>query len=754
MKTVGVSRNYRGFVLDDFQAESLAYIDQNYSVLVSAPTGVGKTLIADYLIEKVHRDGGQVVYTAPIKALSNQKFKEFKAIMGSDAVGILTGDVVVNPDAPVLIMTTEIFRNLLQESPERVSSVHYVIFDEIHYIDDPERGSVWEESLIFMPETMRFLGLSATIPNVSQLAEWIGDAQQNEIKIVTHNERIVPLRHHLFEKNLGLTTMSQVRKRHKRLLSKMQMLEPWERAKMASTTHLDLIATMKDAYLPCLFFTFSRRKAETNALELGEHYNFLTLDERKQAEQVVNSIVDRYPRISSDRWTGLRNLVLKGIGYHHAGMLPALKDIVEELFTRRLIKVLYCTETFAVGLNFPCRSVCFDGTTKWDGTTFRAITNREYFQMAGRAGRRGIDPEGFVFTLVDLKYFDPQDYPSMKESQIEPLQSRFALTYNSILNLIKNYDDEQIYRILGQNFATYQALDQRAGLRTGIDELQEQLNSYCEHTDNNSCPILYERLVQRERSYEIRLVKEQNPRSKHRLRKQIASLKRSIANVEKQDCTPTQQRECRKDTKKYRRLLNRYQKLVKREKALDPQGQYYQEFQDKKQLLVALGYLEDEKLSTAGDFASQIHGQELLVTELFMAGVFHQFSISELNALAVALTYEPRKNETRIKHRLDFGIVQKTAFQVAKMEERFMGHSAVQFNDHIAVLAYRWSHGEDFSVLMENAMIDEGDLVFAFRRGIDLIRQVRNAVEGDQFLRGKLKDCITKMDRDQVSIWL
>lgn len=171
------ARMYRGFTLDPFQEQAVDFIDQNKSVLVAAPTGVGKTLIADYIIEKIFREGGRVVYTAPIKALSNQKYREFKALVGPEAMGILTGDIVVNPDAPILIMTTEIFRNMLQEDPERVSDVRYVIFDEIHYIDDPERGSVWEESLIFMPPSMRFLGLSATIPNVDELASWIEEVQ-------------------------------------------------------------------------------------------------------------------------------------------------------------------------------------------------------------------------------------------------------------------------------------------------------------------------------------------------------------------------------------------------------------------------------------------------------------------------------------------------------------------------------------------------------------------------------------------------
>ena len=341
---------YRGFTLDPFQQQAVDFIDENKSVLVSAPTGVGKTLIADYIIEKIFREGGRVVYTAPIKALSNQKFREFKALVGPDAMGILTGDVVINPDAPILIMTTEIFRNMLQEDPERISDVRYVIFDEIHYIDDPERGSVWEESLIFMPSSMRFLGLSATIPNVDQLASWIEEVQDTKVEIVTHYERIVPLKHSLYERSLGFTTMGSVQKKHRRMLAASIDGKPdWP-----STTHVDLVNAIKDNYLPCLFFTFSRRKCESNAIELGEVNDFLDKEGKAKVRHHRRS-AGTLSEYSKRSLAPPQAASAQRIAYHHAGMLPVLKDVVEELFTHRLLSVLYCTETFAVGLNFPVR---------------------------------------------------------------------------------------------------------------------------------------------------------------------------------------------------------------------------------------------------------------------------------------------------------------------------------------------------------------------------------------------------------------
>ena len=746
-------RTYRGFTLDPFQQEAVAYIDKNQSVLVAAPTGVGKTLVADYVIEKIYNEGGRVVYTAPIKALSNQKFKEFKAHVGEEAVGILTGDVVINPDAPILIMTTEIFRNMLQESPERVGDVRYVIFDEIHYIDDPQRGSVWEESLIFMPNTMRFLGLSATIPNVDQLANWIEDIQGQAVQIVTASERVVPLRHALFEQSLGITTMGRIKKKHRRyrgiprhVLLSEDLVKP--------TTHLDLIDKIKDGYLPCLFFTFSRRKCESNALELGEYHDFLNGEQKRQVKEIIEKITDRYPDLKSERWPSLRRLLMKGIAYHHAGMLPILKDIVEELFTHRLISVLYCTETFAVGLNFPCKTVCFDSSTKWDGVSFRPISNREYFQMAGRAGRRGIDTEGFVFTIVDLSYFDPSEFPSMKEQEIEPLQSQFALTYNSILNLIKNYEEEDIYRILGQNFATYQAFAEQEAVLTEMEMIQEELEKYSAHLQKKSGPDIFGKLIRRKLQIEAQLHNEYNKRTKRRLKKDIRGINRRLEGILHKNLPHVDQRTLRRERRIYRRLLARYERLIVREGELDPHEKYIQEFLDKKALLEALGYLEDDELTAAGELASQIHGHELLVTEMFMEGMFHDYSVPELSAICVSIGYEPRKNEIRIKHKIDMSGILRIWHFITKMEQRFIGYPTAQFNDHVAALAYRWTNGESFASLLEDAAIDEGDLVFAFRRGIDLLRQLRNATIEDPVLNGKLRECIAKMDRDEVSIWL
>lgn len=691
---------YRGLTLDAFQREAIRGIEAGESVLISAPTGTGKTLVADYILEKTFREGRKVVYTAPIKALSNQKFKEFKRLLGDENVGILTGDVVVQPEAPVLIMTTEIFRNLLHTDRDRLADVAYVIFDEIHYIDDPHRGSVWEESLIFMPPDMRFLGLSATIPNVDEFANWISSVHGRDVVVVQHFERAVPLEHNLFERALGVCDRKRLMRLYKRRANRMGRSESGRiKARMEPTRHLDLLEAIVPEYLPILFFTFSRRRCESHALEAAAMRDFLTDPEREQVSAIMETHMERYHGTGVRRLQEIEPLLLKGIAYHHAGMLPLVKDIVEDLFEARLIRLLYCTETFAVGLNFPCRTVCFDAVTKWDGTSFRALSNREYFQMAGRAGRRGLDEHGHAFTVVDLNFFSPTEFPTMSERDVEPLKSRFTLTYNTVLNLVMSYSSDEIRDVLEKNFAAFQT-------RQATERLEHDLNSI---------------------DSQLQQLRPESKRRKKAVRGDVS--------------VP--------------RLKRRRTYLRRKLRELGGTSAFHAEFEAKRTLLTAMNYLADDGPTARGVFASKINGSELLVTELFFSGIFHDWSEDQVNALAVSIDYEPRKGEVRPRKGVfDISLVLHAVNLIQKMEHTYLGFSALEFNPHLAQAALRWSHGEAFGDVVQLAQVDEGDLVYAMRRGIDVLRQIRNAAREDTALAAKLSECIKRMDRDEVSILL
>lgn len=751
---------YRGYDLDPFQIQATKAIEEDLSVLVSAPTGTGKTLVADYLIDRSFQAGRSVIYTAPIKALSNQKYKEFKRLLGEAHVGILTGDVVINPEAPVLVMTTEIFRNLLHQAPSRLDNVAYAIFDEIHYIDDPVRGSVWEESLIFMPPHMHFLGLSATIPNVDELARWISDVQGKPVKVIQHFERAVPLEHRLFESGHGFCSVEQLLHRYRRYARRLGVTDTGKLAgDFPPTTHLDLMEELSKDHLPCLFFAFSRRRCESHAQQLAERRDFLSPAEKGRVQAIIAEQVERHPHGSMRRLRSLEPLLMRGIAYHHAGLLPLAKDIVEELFEQRLTHVLYCTETFAVGLNFPCKTVCFDAITKWDGTTFRALSNREYFQMAGRAGRRGIDDQGYVFTIVDMNYFSPNEFPSMREGDVEPLQSRFTLSYNTILNLVRSYTETEIEEILQKNFATFQTTERRQQLHETIKDLEAQrdLHAGCELMDSLGCAFQYTRKRRKiqELQRRLRQAKKQGRGSTRTLRRSLRKREKELRGVEGKKCDPETVNACRAMAKDYRRTVNKLKEARQELRKLSPADAYIEEFRQKRDLLAALGYLRGDELTARGEFAAQINGHELLITELFFRGIFHDWTEDELNALCVSLDYEPRKGEGRARQRsFDEGIVRRTMGLLQSMEETYIGFSDLQLNVHLANLAARWSQGEGFTEIMRGVSMDEGDVVYALRRAIDILRQVRNAAQEDVALVSKIRSAIDKMDRDEVSILL
>lgn len=460
---------YKNYKLDDFQIEAITHIDNNHSVVVSAATGTGKTLIADYAIDKFFKQGKHVVYTAPIKALSNQKYREFKQSFGEENVGIITGDVVINANAKILIMTTEIYRNMLLTKDAIVENVSYVIFDEIHFLSDLERGTVWEESIIFSPAHVRFICLSATIPNAEQFASWVYSIKSKEdpahnVKVVKYEKRAVPLKHLVFDSMLGLTDAKQLH--HSLKLDRFPDYHVATRRKFKKewikpAHHFSIVSELKSkSLLPAIYFVFSRAMSEDMADELSSRFNFTTKEEK---EAIIRHIQQNVPEelYSLDSVKLLKRVLPNGIAVHHAGLLPALKDVVEHLFSLGMIKVLYATETFAVGINMPSKAVVFNSFDKFDGRNFRFLNSKEYFQIAGRAGRRGMDLIGYSIVMIDRRKTDIKRLMSTTSADKDPIQSQFKLSWNTVLNLIHNHTPQEIKIILESNFDHYQKLQLR-----------------------------------------------------------------------------------------------------------------------------------------------------------------------------------------------------------------------------------------------------------------------------------------------------
>ena len=482
---------YKDLHLDRFQEEAIEAIDSDTSVIVTAPTGAGKTVIAEYAVEKCIQENRRVIYTAPIKALSNQKYRDFYAEYG-DKIGIVTGDVVLNPYAQVLLMTTEIFRNTIFDDVERLQDVSYVIFDEIHYINDIERGTVWEESLIFAPQHIKFVCLSATIPNIASFTEWMQSVRDIDIEIVEELNRPVPLEHHLYFQGYGIGNLKHIP--HVRSIAQREARkrksDPDDETELALPS--DLIETKlvphlrREKQLPCLYFCFSRKGCEENANALVYGAKLKLLDKKRQIKilEQFDALCVQFDIVDEKKINDFRRLVSCGIAYHHAGMLPTLKEVVERLFTSGLIQLLFTTETFAVGINMPACTVVFDSLEKYDGIGFRHLKAREYHQMAGRAGRRGIDTIGYVYAQIVPAYADPKEIRGVVADKIEPIESQFNLSYSSILNLYQKYGDD-IYDVYTmslsnhQNYVRVARLNEQIKTKTG--KLQTLPKPECIH---------------------------------------------------------------------------------------------------------------------------------------------------------------------------------------------------------------------------------------------------------------------------------
>ncbi|KAJ9095673.1 hypothetical protein QFC21_005545 [Naganishia friedmannii] len=496
------------FELDTFQKEAVYHLEMGDSVFVAAHTSAGKTVVAEYAISLAMKHMTRAIYTSPIKALSNQKFRDFKNTYGAENIGILTGDVQINPEAPCLIMTTEILRSMLYRGADLIRDVEFVIFDEVHYVNDAERGVVWEEVIIMLPEHINIILLSATVPNTHEFASWVGRTKKKDIYVISTPKRPVPLEHYLWAgKELhkivdssshflseGYKAAGDSLKRKQEKEREAAGLPPLQRTggrgmparggakglpngrgtpaprggggrggaqggRGGSTgvTHYgaprsyggagsmdknlwsQLVNHLKKIdLLPVVVFTFSKKRCEANAASLSA-VDLNVASEKSEVHITVEKALTRLkgsdkklPQISR-----MRELLMRGIGVHHGGLLPIVKEVVEILFSRGLVKVLFATETFAMGVNMPAKSVVFSHIRKHDGNNFRTLEPGEYTQMAGRAGRRGLDTTGTVVIIGGDELPEQSTLTEMMLGTPNKLISQFRLTYNMILNLLR-----------------------------------------------------------------------------------------------------------------------------------------------------------------------------------------------------------------------------------------------------------------------------------------------------------------------------
>ncbi|MGW7488680.1 DEAD/DEAH box helicase [Streptomyces sp. NPDC054786] len=505
-------REMYDFGLDRFQVEACQALEAGKGVLVAAPTGSGKTIVGEFAVHLALEQGRKCFYTTPIKALSNQKYQDLVKRYGPEKVGLLTGDNSVNSEAPVVVMTTEVLRNMLYAGSRSLAGLGYVVMDEVHYLSDRFRGAVWEEVIIHLPESVTLVSLSATVSNAEEFGDWL-DTVRGDTAVIVSEHRPVPLWQHvlagrriydLFEERDGQSggrrevnpdlerlarmensrpTFGRDKRRGRNLREADRERERRQRARIWTPSRPEVIDRLdNEGLLPAITFIFSRAGCESAVQQCL--YSGLRLNDQEGREEVRRIVEARTAGIADDDlhvlgyYEWLEGLE-RGIAAHHAGMLPTFKEVVEELFVKGLVKAVFATETLALGINMPARSVVLEKLVKWNGEQHADITPGEYTQLTGRAGRRGIDVEGHAVVLWQ-RGMNPGALAGLAGTRTYPLRSSFKPSYNMAVNLVSQFGRHRSRELLEMSFAQFQADKSVVGISRQVQKNEEGLEGYRE----------------------------------------------------------------------------------------------------------------------------------------------------------------------------------------------------------------------------------------------------------------------------------
>ena len=468
------------FPLDPFQKRALDILDEGRSVLVAAPTGSGKTLVAEYAVARAVSSRHRAFYTTPLKALSNQKYLDFVKIYGRDSVGLLTGDISRNPDAAIVVMTTEVLRNMIYSNQERLANLRCVVLDEVHFLEDRYRGAVWEEIIISAPESVTLVCLSATVSNAEELAQWIGTVR-GSIGTVIEEHRPIELRnlyvvgdrveHQLrvlemfvdgrpnqdaiqVDRQIEQAISGRYSQRHQR--SHRSQAKPRSRAYRPKRSEV-IDEFDRTKLLPAIYFIFARAGCEDAVRQcLDAGLRFTDPEERSKIREIADSFVEHLTDedLHVLHYARFRHALESGIAPHHAGLVPPFRELVELLFLQSLVKVVFATETLALGINMPARSVIIESLSKFTGAGHEDLTPGSFTQLTGRAGRRGIDAVGYA-AVVYSPFHRFAEAASLAGARSRPLRSAFRPTYNMVANLVRSYDRDGAYRLVRSSFAQF-----------------------------------------------------------------------------------------------------------------------------------------------------------------------------------------------------------------------------------------------------------------------------------------------------------
>ena len=777
------------FGLDPFQVQACSALAEGSGVLVAAPTGAGKTIVGEFAIHLAIETDQKVFYTTPIKALSNQKYLELVNRYGAERVGLLTGDTNQNGDAQIVVMTTEVLRNMIYANSNNLISLGFVVMDEVHYLADRFRGAVWEEVILHLPKDVKIVSLSATVSNAEEFGAWL-DEVRGDTKVIVSEHRPVPLNQHvlfgselldLFEEAKGSIRVNpELAQKHAQKLRQPTNKPVRGRRgypgqprnaglipKLSKPEMVDLLD--EEEMLPAIFFIFSRAGCEA-AVKACQHSSVrLTTTEEKQEirrvveEKCYNIADEDLDTLGYFEWL---SALERGVAAHHAGMLPAFKEVVEELFLRKLVKVVFATETLSLGINMPARTVVLDRLDKFNGEGRVQITPGEYTQYTGRAGRRGIDTEGHSVIQWSAN-LDPNSVAGLAGKRTYPLISAFRPTHNMAVNLIEAFGRNRAREVLELSFAQFQADRSVVGLAKGLREKQVSVDGYkqsmtCHLGDFMTYASMRREIsdierelaatrTRAERGKDIRASRGRSEKEQH-----LSKLKNDIKH---HACHACNEREA------HARWAERYFKLKRELDAAMAQiegrtNQVARTFDRLCDLLQDLEYIEtrgdDTIVLESGKTLARIYGdRDLLISECLKHQIWQGIDAPALAALAAALVYEARREEdyeVRLPKGNFVDFAEKTNdmwWQLEALAKKHKLRSTEQLDFSISYAFYRWASGARLDSVLELGALLPGDFIRWAKQVIDTLDQI--AQTADAKLADTAKTAVDSVKRGIVA---
>ena len=758
------------FPLDDFQISGCHSLESGRGVLVAAPTGAGKTVVGEFAAYLAMEQGKKCFYTAPIKALSNQKFADFKEMFGEKNVGLLTGDTSINSEANIVVMTTEVLRNMIYADSRTLQNLQFVVMDEVHYLADKFRGAVWEEILIHLPESTQVASLSATVSNAEEFGDWLNEVRGNTDVIVSENRPVPLYQHVLFNNRLldlfvddgrvnpeivrlekesyrntrGSTSGHKGQGRNSGWNDRGPSVKQLGRAEVISK--LD-----REGLLPAITFIFSRNACTAAVHQcLVAGIRLTNAEERSQIREVVFRATAKIPEedlvvLGFAEWLeGLE----RGIAAHHAGLLPSFKETVEELFQRGLVKCVFATETLALGINMPARTVVLEKLVKWNGEAHVAISPGEFTQLTGRAGRRGIDIEGNAVILWS-KEIDSGSVAGLASTRTYPLKSSFKPTYNMTINLISRFGSVSARESLESSFAQYQADKAVVGLarqikrnEKAIDELRETM--VCHAGDFEEYAEIRAEIKAIEKSF-AKLTKAKRVLAED----ELIAARKALRSHPSHSCG---------DRESHSRVAEKVDRLVRETRGLEERVSnrtdlIAKRFDRVQIMLERSGYLNNGQITEWGVILAKIYGEtDLLIAEMIKRGSFDTLDGPEMVSVLSALVFEARRDESP---KIPKGAVEESLndlihqWSLIHSNEIEIGLEPMREPDLAFCWAsYRWATGHSLAAILRGSELTVGDFVRSTKQIIDLLRQIANA---SPHLAQTVENALKRIDRGIVS---